>query len=161
MPRASVLPARTMNIGQPHAGFYLWMINQDQFTKDKTINPFNLIHRCLSPRVCLRRGIMATNGGMPGYPFGSEPAQPGSWHTLEMIVKPPEGNSQTYTVFYWVDDHLLGEATFRMTPRLSWMQMRRWWHCIKLTAGSSRQNVFSGEIDDLVIGTIASDKIKE
>lgn len=141
------------------AGFYLWMINQNQFTKDKTINPFNLFIGAIRHEYAFGGGY-GTSGGMPGYPFGQN-RPPGSWHTLEMIVKPPEGNSQTYAVFYWVDDHLLGVGNIQDDPAPFLDSNAPLVALLRIDSGSSRQHVFSGDIDDLVIGTIASDKIKE
>jgi hypothetical protein len=87
-------------------------------------------------------------------------AAPGNWHVLEMIIKPPTVSSQVYTVFFWVDGYLLGSSNLQDSapfldtngPLVA---------TIQINAGSYRQDAFSGEIDDLVIGTIASDKIKE
>jgi len=93
-------------------------------------------------------------------PAYNQNAQPGNWHTLEMIIKPPEGGSQAYTVFYWVDGYLLGKSILQDPDNFSDANAPLL-ATINIFGGSYRQEVFSGEIDDLVIGTIASDKIKE
>jgi hypothetical protein len=94
---------------------------------------------------------------IPGFNLNN---QPGNWHTMEMLIKPPDKSLQQYTVIYWVDGYLLGKVPIQDPTRfldsntvlVSFIQ---------ISGGSFRQNVFSGEIDDLVIGTIASDRIKE
>jgi len=94
---------------------------------------------------------------IPGFNLNT---QAGRWHTLEMLIKPPDGTSQQYTAIYWVDGYLLGKVPIQdPTPFLDTKNPPAPY--IQISGGSYRQNIFSGEIDDLVIGTIASDKIKE
>jgi hypothetical protein len=87
-------------------------------------------------------------------------AQPGNWHTLEMIIKPPAGDSQGYTVFFWVDGYLLGEGALQ-DPAMYLDINGPVVAALQISSGSYRTDVFSGEIDDLVIGFIASEKIEE
>jgi len=141
------------------AGFYLIVLNQNQFTKDKPINPYNLFISAIRHDYTFGGGY-GISGGMPGYPFGQN-RPPGSWHTLEMIIKPPDGNSQTYAVFYWVDGALLGVGHMQEDPGPILDANAPLVALIRIDSGIYRQEVFSGEIDGLVIGTIASDKIKE
>ena len=87
-------------------------------------------------------------------------SQPGYWHTLEMIFEPPDGPSQTYTAAYWVDGFLMGKASIPNSEHYLDANATLVAY-LQISGGSDRQNVFSGEIDDLVIGKIASDKLQE
>ncbi|HVM71494.1 MAG TPA: hypothetical protein VMT91_07020 [Anaerolineales bacterium] len=90
----------------------------------------------------------------------NQSAQPGVWHTLEMVIQSPTANSQQYTFIYWVDGYRLGKGSSqnmaefldKNAPLSAFIQ---------IDSGSYRQNAFSGEIEDLVIGTLANDKIQE
>jgi hypothetical protein len=87
-------------------------------------------------------------------------AAPGNWHTLEMIIEPVTAGSLDYTVSYWVDGGLLGRSNLQdSAPFLD--ASAPLVAVIQINSGSNRQNVFSGDIDDLVIGAISADKIKE
>jgi hypothetical protein len=102
------------------------------------------------------------NGGsqgieIPNYNLSSES---GYWHTMEMLIKPPDGSSQEYTAIYWVDGYLVGEVPIQNPMRFLDPNMVLNTY-IQISGGRYRQNIYSGEIDDLVIGKIASDKIKE
>jgi hypothetical protein len=87
-------------------------------------------------------------------------AQPENWHTLEMVVSPPGASSGEYTAFIWVDGSLLGQSNLEHPEQLleAGASLRV---VIELNSGINRQDVFSGEIDDLVIGNISSEKIQE
>ena len=87
-------------------------------------------------------------------------AQAGNWHTLEMVIKPPDDSSQQYTIFFWVDSYLLGEGKLQ-DPAPFLDDNAPLVVTIQINNGTYRHDVLSGEIDDLVIGTIAGDKIKE
>jgi hypothetical protein len=87
-------------------------------------------------------------------------AAPGNWHTLEMLIKPPGADSQQYTAFFWVDGFLLGSSIIE-DPGQFLDANAPLNAVIEINGGSYRQDAYSGEINDLVIGTIASDKIKE
>ncbi len=110
-------------------------------------------------RQCNFRGQWGTNDiwNMNAY---NQAAQPGNWHTLEMMIKPPDESSPQYTIFFWVDRYLLGKGTLQDTAPFLNVNAPLF-TAIQIYSGSYRQDVFSGEIDDLVIGTLSSDKIQE
>jgi hypothetical protein len=88
-------------------------------------------------------------------------AQPGNWHTLEMVIKPPVDSSQAYIIYFWVDGYLLPRKGSLKNPSQFLDTNSPLVAALQISSGSYRQNVFSGEIDDLVIGFINSDRIKE
>jgi len=99
------------------------------------------------------------NGVINAFAY-NQSAQAGIWHTLEMVIKPPADSSQPYSVYYWVDGYLLGKGDLQTAvPFLD--KNAPLVATIQILGGTYRQNNFSGEIDDLVIGTLASDKIQE
>jgi len=104
-------------------------------------------------------GHYGRNGVINAFAYNQN-AQPGIWHTLEMVIKPPTDNSQPYTIYYWVDGYLLGKGDLQ-TPAPFLDNNAPLVASIQINGGTYRQNVFSGEVDDLVIGTLASDKIQE
>ena len=106
------------------------------------------------------RGSYGINNSLPWCIYGQN-RLPGNWHTLEMMVRPPDGNSKTNTAFFWVDGGLLGEASLQPGPANLPDPNTPMQALIVVDGGNYRQKDLSGEIDDLVIGTISSDKIKE
>jgi hypothetical protein len=105
------------------------------------------------------QGFNGMNAGANAQAYNQN-AQPGNWHTLEMIIKPPEGGSQGYSVFYWVDGFFLGQGILEdqaqfLGPEAPLLAT------LNIYSGSYRTDIFSGQIDDLVIGSISSEKIKE
>jgi hypothetical protein len=141
------------------AGLELGVINQNQYSNNKPVNPYNLFISVVRHEYGFT-GSYGNYGSVVDYPFG-QGRSPGSWHTLEMIVKPPDGNSQTYTGFYWVDGNLLATVSMQPDPTPLLDANTPLKALLMVNSGSYRQEVLSGDVDDLVIGTIAGDKIKE
>jgi hypothetical protein len=138
---------------------FLGVANQDQSQK----NNFKLQYLLYTTVVRHENAFSGGDGisaSLPWSIFGQD-RLPGSWHTMEMIVKPPDGNSPAYTAFFWVDGHLLGMGSLNQEAAALLQGNTSLGAFIQIESGNYRQEVFSGEIDDLVIGTIASDKIKE
>ncbi len=146
-------------IWSDYASFYLGVINLNQFQKSDAKNVYNLDIGTYRHELAFfgRYGI---SDGMPGWPF-EQNQPPASWHTLELIIKPPNGASQAYTAFFWVDGFLLGEGNMQQDPAALLDANAPLRALIMIDSGSYRQNIFSGDIENMVIGTIASDKIKE
>jgi len=105
------------------------------------------------------KGQYGLNGIVNAFAY-NQSSQAGVWHTLEMVVKPPNDSSQQFTVYYWVDGYLLGKGDLQ-TPAQFLDKNAPLVATIQIYGGTYRQNIFSGEIEDLVIGTLASDKIQE
>lgn len=163
------LPTKTLNVDNDYATRFRFTSPHDNYWANYAYFFLGIENKNLSPGNGYEIGTFRSGNDFQGH-FGTNQAiddiaydpnaQPGSWHTLEMIFKPPDESSQAYTVFYWVDGYLMGMASLpdsvqyldANAPLVGYIQ---------ISGGSDRQNVFSGEINDLVIGTIASDKIKE
>jgi hypothetical protein len=133
---------------------FLGITNQDQFSWN------NLNWQYFLNTEAIRHEYTFSGTGLPSYPFGQNRSL-GSWHTIEMIFKPPDGNSPAYTAFFWVDGYLMGKGSLNQESAVLSQGNSSLGALIQIESGNYRQEVFSGEIDDLVIGTIASDKIKE
>ena len=141
------------------AGFSLGVVNQDQYNKIQYMDGYDLSIGT-SRHDYAFVGRFGINNSLGGYPFRQN-TQPGNWHTMEIVIKPPGEGSQTYTTFYWVDGFLLGKRVSRQDPARLLDPNATLLATIQINSGSYRQDVLSGDIDELVIGTIASDKIKE
>lgn len=136
------------------AGFFIGLTNKAFQTPDG----FDLIIGSMRSEYNFQ-GQYGRNGIVNAFAY-NQSAQPGIWHTLEMIIKPPTGSSQQYIIYYWVDGYLLGNGYLDdPTPFLDVNAPLFW--IIQINSGNYRQNGLSGEIDDLVIGSIASDRIME
>jgi hypothetical protein len=139
--------------------FALIVENQDQYNMIKYTDGYDLSISALRHEYAFK-GSFGINNSLGGFPFRQN-TQPGNWHTLEMIIKPPADSSQPYIAYFWVDGYLLGEKISQPDPARLLNAKEALLAGIQIYCGSYRQDVFSGDIDDLVIGTIASDKIKE
>jgi hypothetical protein len=136
------------------ASFYIGLVNKNF----QDPQGFNLFIGTLR-REYNFQGMYGLNGIVNAFAY-NQGVQPGIWHTLEMVIRPPADSSQQYTLYYWVDGYLLGKGNLqdpapfldKNVPLVA---------SIQIDSGAYRQNVFSGEINDLVIGTLASDKIQE
>jgi hypothetical protein len=133
--------------------------NQDQYNKMQYMDGYNLVIGT-SRHDYAFGGSFGINNALGGFPFRQN-TQPGNWHTLEMLFKPPADGSLAYTAFYWVDGHLLGTRVSQQDPARLLDPNATLLATIHINGGGYRQDTFSGDIDELVIGTIASDKIKE
>ena len=135
--------------------FYIGLENP---TFQQSLRGFNLYIGTMRQELNFQ-GYSGTNEISNAFAYNQN-AAPGNWHTLELIIKPPAEGLQTYTVFYWVDGYLLGSSSLEdPVPFLDVNAPLK--AVIEINGGSYRQDVFSGEIHDLIIGTIASDKIEE
>lgn len=101
-------------------------------------------------------GIM---NGLAQYPFNF--AEQPIWHTFEMIIQPPRTEGGGYVGWFWADGGLLGQTTLRDDPSRLLDPQAAYILNVNLASEGSRQNPFSVELDDLIIGTLPPEMIPE
>jgi hypothetical protein len=136
------------------AGFFIGVTNKDFQGPGRVDLSIGSARRELN-----FEGHYGPNGVINAFAYNQND-QSGIWHTLEMLIKPPADSSQTYAIYYWVDGYLLGKGDLQ-NPAPFLDKNAPLVVSIQINSGAYRQNVFSGEIDELVIGTLARDKIQE
>jgi len=80
---------------------------------------------------------------------------------LEMAVKPPDASLATYSAYFWLDGLLLGKTSLLTDPAPMLDTTANLQLSLEMNSKGPLLGPFSGEIDDLVIGVIAPEKIKE
>jgi hypothetical protein len=138
-----------------NATIYFGLENQAEITSPDGFDlRIGVIRREFSFRA--RTGLY---GWLPSFAYDQN-ARTGDWHTLEMVIASPASNSQPYTVFYWMDGSLMGKSSLE-DPAQFLDAKAPMTATIQIWSGSDRHNTLSGEIDELIIGTIARYMAKE
>jgi hypothetical protein len=99
-------------------------------------------------------------GSLAQFPFGQYQGSQ-AWHTLELAVQAPEGPGEVYTGYFWADGTLLGIVPMPGDPARLLNPNTPLILNVNLVSQGYHPNVFSVEVDDLVIGSLSNEKIKE
>jgi len=88
-----------------------------------------------------------------GWRGSPENYQPGFWHTMEMVIAPATPEADSFILQFWHDGCLVGQQPIEdINDYLGEHPLRV---DFVIQAGSYRQQIFSGEIDDITVGFIA------
>jgi hypothetical protein len=79
--------------------------------------------------------------------------QPGSWHTMEMVLKPVGTDLQRFLLQYWHDGCFVGEAEVEYPQYF--IGAHPYGVSFEVDSGDHRHQDFAGEIDELTAGFIA------
>ena len=82
----------------------------------------------------------------------TENFQPEFWHTMEMVIKPLEADTNRYLLQYWHDGCLVGEHEIE---HAEYYLSDTYNVDIEINPGIHSQQNYSGEIDEITIGFIA------
>ena len=138
------------NLWDPWASFHIKLVNVAEEKKDTFDISFGNFRQS---------GTYGANFGlnmsMAQYPFGQNVAS-NFWHTLELTITPPDGQSDVYHGYFWADEALLGERDLGGDPARVLGPAAPLILNVNLISNGNRQVPLAVEIDDLVAGSLVA-----
>jgi hypothetical protein len=96
-----------------------------------------------------------------GWSGSQENFSPGYWHTMEMIIKPLLPGGERFVLQYLHDGCLVGNEVHEIEDAEYYLGGYPFTVNFTVSAGDHRQQVFSGEIDDITIGSIDFNEVAQ